>query len=512
LNTNNQIPTAQKVTSAVSWSFTGKALFILLKFLESVFLVRLLGSEQFGIYGSLINFLGIAALLLSLGFDSVLNKYGPILTMKGKFNDLRTILRIAFITRFVVYLPLAAVILLDPHWCGTTLFHQAIPEAYFACILIVLAFMLFYSLFRILIDSTFHLRYLTTSDVIAQILFLGAASLSILWGTGLLGVLYAYVFAEAVLFILFFLKFYSILLKMPKDGPHDSFHAKPLLNYGFTMYMYSLLTFLLGKGLDILLLGILLGDMTQIAYYIIGFNLAWYSTGFLDMTISGSYIMSLIVESYEQKNETNLKQIYSGLFEVNYIFIIPVVLGGILLRNDIIHVLYSTNNMGAVPYFLFFLMTLGIGRYTGITQTFLVIVGGEKKLLLSRSLIAVVNILFALILIPRFGAMGMAFATGLAMIFSVVYESYLLHQRIHLPNIFVFLRKTILASLSMMILLALEYQLVPRPSLFSLLLFILTAMIFYGAFLFYFKPISRENIDFLVRGNQKFGWFLQRLM
>jgi O-antigen/teichoic acid export membrane protein len=500
------------VTSAVSWSFTGKALFIFLKFFESVLLVRMLGSEQFGMYGSLVNFLGIAALLLSLGFESVLNKYGPLLAMKGKFNDLRTILRIAFITRITVYLPLAAIILFNPLWCGTALFHQVIPGAYFASILVVLAMMLFYSLFRILIDSTFHLRYLTTSDVVAQILFLGAASLSILWGTGLLGVLYAYVFAEAVLFILFFLKFYSLVSNMPKDEPHDQFHARPFLKYGFTMYMYSLLTFLLGKGLDVLLLGVLLGNMTQIAYYIIGFNLAWYSTGFLDMTISGSYIMSLIVENYEQKNETNLRQIYSGLFEINYIFIIPVVLGGILLRNDIIPVLFSANNSGAIPYFLFFLLILGIGRYTGITQTFLVIVGGEKKLLLSRSLIAGTNILLAILLIPRFGAMGMAFATGIAMLCSALYEGFLLHRLVHLPNSLLFLRKAFLTSIAMMIPLGLEYLFIPRPSPFSLILFIASAILFYAVLLLYFKPISRENIDFLIRGNPKLGRFLQRLM
>jgi O-antigen/teichoic acid export membrane protein len=512
MDEHDQIPTSKKVTAAISWSVPGKVFYFFLKFFESVLLIRLLGSEQFGIYGSLINFLGIITLFLSLGFDSILNKYFPLLKIERRFDDIRSLLRLALIARFVFFVSIACALLLSTNTFAGILFHNLTTGVYFGPILVVLAFSLFYSLFRIIIDSSYHLKYLSSIDIAAQLLFLIIASVCVLKGFGLLGVLYALVFSQAVLFILLFIKFRSVLLRLPQDGAHVDFNAKSFFAYGMTMYLYAILTFLLGKGLDVLLLDIMLGDMTQIAYYIIAFNLAWYSTGLLEMAISGSYVMSLIVENHVQKNHTNLRQIYSGLFELNYILIIPVVLGGILLRNEIIQVLFSSKHAAAAPYFAVFLITLGVSRYTSITQTFLVIINGEKKLLLSRFIVGMLNVLFAFLFIPRFGAMGMAFATGISILLSVLFESILLHKIMQLPNCWSFIRKTFAASIVMMVPLTIGYLVIPLSSLASLLLLISIAVIIYLVLLTRFKPISAENIDFVARGNPRLGKLLRRWM
>jgi O-antigen/teichoic acid export membrane protein len=512
LNPNEHISTAKKVTSAMTWSFLGKTMFAFLKFLESILFIRLLGSEQFGLYGSLINFLGISTLLISFGFDSVLNKYIPLFKIDRRFQELRSLMRLAFMVRLVVFLPLATGLLLNAENIASLFFHTPSAGLYFKPILLVLALSMIYSLCRIVIDSSFYLKYISITDVVIQSLFLINASIFVYEGFGLSGVLYALVISQILLFVFFFIKFRFILSSLPKENlPHHD-DSRPLLSYGLTMYWYAILTFIIGKGLDVLLLGIFLGNMTQIAYYIIAYNLAWYATGFFEMSISGSYVMSLISEHFIQKNFVHLRRIYSGLFELNYILIIPVMFGGIILRNELVATLYSRDNIGAAPFLFLFLVILGIGRHMSITQTFLAILGGEKKLLLSRFIVGTMNVLLAYLFIPRFGAMGMAFATGLSLLASVLYESILLHRLIRLPGCWSFISKTTIASTVMAVPLFLVHSFFIISSPFSLFLLIAGAIILYALLLTPFKPISAENLDFAIRGNPRLGKILQRVM
>ncbi len=282
--------------------------------------------------------------------------------------------------------------------------------------------------------------------------------------------------------------------------------------YGGTLYVLNLLNYILGKGLDVLLIGILIGDMRQVAYYLLAFNVAFYAVSIMDMAVSANFVVSLIVDAHTRNNMETLRKIYCGLFEFIYLFIVPIVIGGLILRTEIIQLLYRAENLPAASFLALFLIAMSVGKLSSIASTFLVLLNKEKIIAVSRTLFGVANLIFDIILINIMGAFGAVIATSTIMILMSVYESILLHRLIAPRYSLTFLWKTFAVAVTMGGSVFLLDMLWVGPLAFKIPAIILAGAIIYSVGISLLKPISPENISLIQESNLPFRHILYRFL
>lgn len=417
----------RRVTSAVFWNFFGKTFLLGVRFSESIILVRLLGREEYGLYGSLINIEAIVVLVISLGLESAISRFAPQFTAEGDIGKLRGLLSRIFRMRALLLIPAALVLVAGGSAFSDTFFHGLIPPWYLRAVFVLVVIVSFHSLFRTFLDSFFHVKYISLVDALTQAGYLVLAVLLIDAGYGLVGVFIALIASQTAAAFLLYFRYRRTLEGIPDStGGRSEVGKKRVIGYSWSLYLLGILLYVLGKGLDVLLIGILLGDLTQVAYYIIAFNLAYYSLSVMDIAVSANFVVSLIVEAHTAKDFPLLRKIFTGLFEFIYIYCLPVAAGGLLLAGAIVDAVYGTESHGAVPLMMLFIAAMTIGKLSSVTAYFLIILDRERTVVLERGIFGVVNLLLALYLIPRHGALGAVAATSVVMVGITAYEAFLL--------------------------------------------------------------------------------------
>src|SRR5690242_13707191 len=180
---------AEKITSAIAWNFFGKSLLFVLKFLESLLLVRLLGSEQYGLYGSLLNVEAIAALAISLGLESAMSKFVPQFREEGDYGKLHALMRNVFRVRGIFVAAAVAVLLLGADLLSGAAFHGSLSGFYLRLVAVLLAFVSFQTIFKAYLDLSFRLKFINLLDLAVQTTYLAIAWFLVSRGFGLTAVL-----------------------------------------------------------------------------------------------------------------------------------------------------------------------------------------------------------------------------------------------------------------------------------------------------------------------------------
>jgi O-antigen/teichoic acid export membrane protein len=416
----------RRVTSAVFWNFFGRSFLLVVRFAESVILVRLLGREEYGRYGSLVNLEAIAVLVISLGFESALGRFVPQFRAEGDIGKIRSLLSKVFRVRALLLVPAGAAILLGGEYISTAFYHGLLPKGLLNAVFALVAIVSFHSIFRTILDSLFHVKFISMVDAATQGAYLLLAVVLLGAGYGLGGVFFALVLAQGAAALVLWSRFGKALRELPPPGTGSSGVAgRRVIAYSGTLYLFGILLYVLGKGLDVLLLGVLLGDLAQVAWYMIAFNLAYYSLSVMDIAVSANFIVSLIVEANTAGNRGLLRKIFTGLFEFIYVYALPVAAGGLILAPALVRLLYGAGNEGAATLMVVFIGAMTVGKLSSVTSYFLVVLDRERTLVTARALFGAVNLALDLLLIPRYGALGAAAATSAVMAAITIFEVWL---------------------------------------------------------------------------------------
>ncbi|HUL45316.1 MAG TPA: oligosaccharide flippase family protein [Bacteroidota bacterium] len=507
-----RIGTPQKLMSAVSWNFLGKSSLYILKFFESLLLVRLIGTEQYGMYGSLINIQSIIALVVSLGLESVLSRFVPQLASEQDYGKLHSLLRRVVRVRALILIPVCILFLLTADLLSADLFHGTLSGFYLRLVVALIAVVSFHTIFRAFLDLFYHLRFIALLDIVMQASYLVIAFILVQNGYGLTGVLCTLIGVNSIGLIVLFLKYRRELSLLPPPSGSSKVARGEVFRYSGTLYVLTLLTYVLGKGMDVLLIGILVGDLKQVAFYLIAFNIATYAVSVMDMAVSGSFVASLIVEARTQGNAGMLRKIYGGMFELIYLFIVPIAVGGIILRNDIVQLLYTAQNLAAASMLVIFLVSMSIGKLSSIASTFLVLTDKERTITVARSMFGVANFVLDILLIPRFGAFGAVAATGFVMILATIYESTLLFRLIVPTYSRSYLWKIAASTIGMAIVVLMVRNFLEVSNTVKLPVTVLLGGGSYLACVFLLKPFSEANIELIRRSNLPFRDGILRLI
>ena len=494
----------RRVTSAVFWNFFGKTFVLGVRFAESVLLVRLLGREAYGLYGSLINLEAIAVMVISLGLENAISRFAPQLVAEGDAPKMKSLLKKVFGLRTLLLVPAGIALVAGGQLISSTFYHGLLPPGFLRAVFVLVVIVSFHSLFRTFLDSFFHVKYISVVDAVTQGAYIAGAAGAVWLGLGLRGVFSALIIAQGGAAIALFLKFGFTLGAMPETGGKSRVAGRRVIGYSWSLYLFGILLYVLGKGLDVLLIGMLTADLTQVAWYLIAFNLAYYSLSVMDIAVSANFIVSLIVGAHTAGNTTLLRKIFTGLFEFIYVYCLPVAAGGLLLAPSIVRFAYGGENAGAAALMVVFIGAMTVGKLSSITSYFLVVLDREKTLVRARALFGLVNLAGALILIPRWGALGAVAATSAVMVCITGFEVWLVGRVLTPRYSLSFIGKSLAATLAMAAVIGIPGFLWNGPVGLKVPVLVAAGAVSYFWGIRKFRPFSPEVVDLLVKTDYPF--------
>ena len=264
-----------------------------------------------------------------------------------------------------------------------------------------------------------------------------------------------------------------------------------MLKYSSFLYFFAVVNFVLGQQLDIIMLGRMWPDPSEISYYFIGYNLAYFSVSFFTMALAGGISLTLYSELYARRNYKGLRDLFSAYYQYMYLTIIPIAIGGALIGPDLLVWIFGSEYQGAVPIFTLFIFTLIVIKYGGLTSTVMNAMGKERKIVVSRGMFGIANVCLNLYLIPKHGALGAVMGTSIAYMIGIMYEAYVTHKLLHPKYPVAFTIKILAASLVMG---GLMYILQPYAAWYFLIVLGSAA---YLALLILLKPISGDIVEII---------------
>lgn len=491
----------ERAAGAMYWNLLGKFALMVLRFLESIVLVRLLGENDFGAFSQTVNLNAIVVLIAAFGLESSLLRFLPAAVMSsGAAGERRLVVR-AMVLRAVASAVAAAVVWLQAPWFAERLLHDSARAGLIKLVAVLLVSMGFQNLFARVMVTRYEQKFSNLIQAGLTALYLLAAAVAVKFGAGVAGVLWCQIAFNGALLVLF-------LRRWRRELPS---HTEPAANVapvswrqlfqfsGYT-YLYNLLNFVFQKGMDVLLLGLLLTDLAPVTWYVLAYNFVFYSVSFFSNAFAEGVPLAIVSEVAAQNDLPKLRRIYAMSIEYLYLFVLPILLGGLLLGGRLLHLFYPVGPAdGATTPMLVLLVCYSLAKIGSINVNFLMGLNRERILVLIRLAFGALNFGLDLLLIPRYNALGAAIATGFSVLTGVMVEWVVVHRLLQPLYPIRFLVKVLAASLAMgagIILLDRAIDWAPAlqvPALFVAGVVVFTLMIFI------LRPFRREHADLLAK-------------
>jgi O-antigen/teichoic acid export membrane protein len=224
------------------------------------------------------------------------------------------------------------------------------------------------------------------------------------------------------------------------------------------------------------------------------FNLSSQSLSFIFMALMLA-VYPILVKVWEVEGKEITAELVTKFIRYYFMLCLPVLIGLIMLSDEIINILTTkdfVSGIKIVPYIAFSSFLVGLNQY------FTKPVELEKKsklLSLLMLIAAIINVVSAFILIPKYGLKGAAISTLLAYIF-LTFTNWFVGRKFlkyHMPNLAIFKISIAVACMGGII-----YFLknVLAESVLSFILILILAGSFYLFFLFLIGEIKEGEIAF----------------
>jgi O-antigen/teichoic acid export membrane protein len=422
----------------------------------------------------------------------------PELIGKGGPETVTSLLLRAGMVRAGIFMAVALPLWLAPEAIATVGFGRPDLARYVPFLPLLLALPLCADLLSAGLIALFRQRAVRTAEVVNKLVFALSLLQLPLWQDPLYGIFAAWLAGWAAGIVWLVREaFQQGLLRRVKWSRQGA--AARWVRFSGVAYALSLIGFALGRELDILLLALLGIADEAVARYAVCFSFVAMVLALPLVPISGGFDVPLIASLYGQGAWDELRRLFRAFFEYVYLFMLPLVGGGLLLGPSLVGRIYGMiYGQSTEVLFLLFIL-LGATKLLGITGPFLMAMDREGLQLRLRLIMSVVNIGAALVAIPWLGIAGAALATGASMLGLMVWEGVAVQRFLRPRYPWGFLGRVAIATAVMMATVwGCQRAMTPDsgfPALFGL---VVLGGIVYLAMLLWLRPISHEHLDVLV--------------
>lgn len=181
------------------------------------------------------------------------------------------------------------------------------------------------------------------------------------------------------------------------------------------------------RKIDTILVGVLL-NMTAVGYYTVAKQVADFVAA--PASSLGYTISPAIGEQSSADRKDRARTLYERSVEYVLLAYLPAVAGLVLVAEPMVRYIFGENYLGAVPAVQVFAGFVLVSALNNVTSDGLDFLGRARSRAVTKTGMAVSNVVLNILLIPIFGVVGAAVATVITFSFYTFINMYIIHQEL----------------------------------------------------------------------------------
>ncbi|MDG5490137.1 flippase [Psychroserpens sp. SPM9] len=416
---------AKKITGQAGIYFAGTLFSVAIGFFFKIYISKKLGADMLGIYALGMTVVAVLSVFLSLGLGNGLVRFVSKYIAQENYTQLHTYLRKTLQITLVMSALSAMIFVVFPKFISVQLLNS--PELtpylpYFGILLVINAVIT-------LCDQTIRgLQEVRKSTLIGHFIRL---PLKIAIAVGLITMGYqlrGYIWAEIIGAIVALGLFFWLIKKLlPKQMPKLSLKASSKINkeertFGNNMLLINTVGLLQSEG-DKIVLAIYL-TTTDLGIYSIALTLtAFVPTVLLSVN---AIFTPIISQLHTEKRMQELKKYYQASCKYIFVLTIPLIVFLIVFNQPMLNVFGEEFKLGGQVLILLLIAQV-INTSTGSVGMMLNMTGLERVSRNSTVVLAILSIIGYLVLIPKYGLIGIGIVKMIMMTLQGIYAVYMLY-------------------------------------------------------------------------------------
>jgi len=383
----------------------------------TIFLVRYLSENYYGIYNLLYSTIGLTVAFISLGLNDTLNRFIPEYYQKGEFILANRLYRIASLLRLLANIVVIIVIFGLWHYVASFLKIEPYRD-YFLLFSPIIILFTQWSLINICLNSYFLQKYTQMFYLIFMLLKGIGYVIVFLFKLDLRAVIFVDIIGFIILLILLQ---YVYAHKIPMTGGSYKFlpqEKKRLFRYSFYYNFNDLGVQLLDVNIDNFILVYFLNPVAVGVY-----SFCNRISKLIGRFIPTNYLMDVIRPAFFSAYSTEKEganKFFQFMIKITYIFYLPIFVIFAIYNKEIINLItggkYIEYGGALVMVFLFQILSafqLPLGLVAQLNE--------RAEIILYSRIFGIYNLIADIIMIRWWGVMGAVIATGTAMLFKNIF-------------------------------------------------------------------------------------------
>lgn len=401
------------------YSLIIQGLLYIITFGTSILLARCLGSEQYGIYSTVLSWISVFSILAVLGYDDLLLKKLPRFSSEVKDGSR---FWIGFALRRSLFFStiLVVILYLITQFSSITHFYNTRHVYLFAVLLIPL-----FAALHILQSSLRAKRHIIVGQMgektIQPVFFL----LSIIFIVFFFEMNVAQVmigrvlsFGIAVVFSIYYVAIYIPSSSLYKSDSSEINTSQTSAYY----FLFLSLIYILISRCDILVLSLFAVPDQMIAYYNAAAKIS--EVTLIPFVILYTVSTPVFSELSEQKDRSNLQAFYTKSTRYGFVFVLVLFLGIYLFRSFLLS-LFGDDFVQGIPVLLPLIVAKLLHAFVGPINYLMMMIGLERTVTYASLAGLIVTVVLQILFVNQGGTLAVAYAT---LVGFVVYEVLLCIQ------------------------------------------------------------------------------------
>ena len=423
---------SQKAFSGSIHQYAASLVMLIFSVLTSIYIIRELAVEDFGIYNFIISLVSMAQVVTSLGLAPTIQRYLPEYREKGNNYFQKRILSVSMLIRLLAGFIFVSILLIAREWI-IDIFNLPISfQKFFPLVALIILLVLESQLLGdAALVALFENKYWNLSRTAYTCLKFILFYLSLSMGYGILGIVWCWLIVVVVLFLLFLIKAYKVIFSLPtKKADIQPLPIRRFFNFGGYLILQQSTWFFRDTATDIFLISYFLGTY-EVGLYSFAFSIPLMLMSFSPGSRLRAIFTPLFVHSYTKTNDKQQLSYFFGLVnKIIFFSMIPIFIILIILADKVIMFIFNPDYLTVTNLFIlslgFVMLQQFAYAYTSIIYTL-----EKTKIVFVGSLFAFYNLIMDIILIPPLGILGAILATGSAgMMLPVYYHFAMRRERI----------------------------------------------------------------------------------
>jgi O-antigen/teichoic acid export membrane protein len=398
----------------------------ILKYGSNVIMQREFGRPAYGLYSIASALISLIAAVFNLGLDDATLRYTSIYRVKKRPAVLRGLLVFCTLTSGLAGLVGAILVFFfAPGLAELKHDPELRPALMWLAPLIPMLCLQIIWFSGLQGFKAFKWRVLAERIVFPVVMILALIVAVFVYRT-VIGIIWANLIGIAVGMIVAFFALMRLIPRVAKGQPSRQYEMKEWLGFAVPNFMTSIIDMTL-ESIDTLLLALFAISNIEIALYTAAIKLSGFIT--MPQTSINAMFAPTIAELHSKGEHERLASMFKVVTKWSLTLSLPIFCVAVVFSRPLLSI-SGQDYVEAWPLLVAFAIGNIINTGTGAVG-YLLMMTGHQKVAVINSLSAVgINVLLGVILTPRYGAMGVAISTGMAV--AVVNLLRLLQVRIFL--------------------------------------------------------------------------------